>query len=192
MSMWPFKPNPKRPAEGQVTIKKRRTQIVPQQICRWFVSESVLRATETMMQRFADEERECYVWWSGSFDCHGNAQILTALGAEIPTSFGRVELIHNSLLKLHENLRALDQVLLVELHTHPPGAGGQNSVDAAHPAATYRGFISIVVPNFCRNGLKLEESHVYEYMARNEWRQLRTSEVRNCFVVEPNFVSVEL
>ena len=47
-----------------------------------------------------------------------------------------------------ENCTTEDQVLIAELHSHPPGAGGQNAVDAANGATTYPGFLTIVVPNF--------------------------------------------
>jgi hypothetical protein len=100
------------------------------------------------MWRFGREDRECYVWWGGYFTSDGDAQVLTAVYPEIPTTRGRVHLGLDALTMLHRELRVLDQVLLVELHSHPPGAGGQNEVDAAHPAATYAGFISIVVPDF--------------------------------------------
>ena len=109
---------------------------------------ALLEATSRAMQRYGWEQREYYVWWGGYFTADGDGQVVTALCPEAETTFGRIHLSNSQLAVLHTQLRDLDQVLLVELHTHPPGAGGQNEVDAAHPASTHIGFITIVVPDF--------------------------------------------
>jgi len=145
------------------------------------------------MRQFGKEKRECYVWWGGYFTSDGDAQVVTALCPNIPSKFGCIRLGIKELTLLHSRLRTLDQVLLVELHTHPPGAGGQNSVDAAHPAAPYRGFVSVVVPNFAfPQFYDLRKTHVYEYLDSGEWRQLEPREVQGRFVVEEGFMSVRV
>jgi hypothetical protein len=145
------------------------------------------------MRRFGEEQRECYVWWGGYFTTEGDGQVLTALCPAIQTDFGHIHLDNRELTALHTRLRALDQVLLAELHTHPPGAGGQNEVDAAHPAATYPGFISVVVPNFaCPRFYDLRKTYVYAYMGAGRWRQLDPQEIEHRFVVEEAFFSVEV
>jgi hypothetical protein len=145
----------------------------------------VLEATDRVMRRFGREGRECYVWWGGYFTADGDAQVLTAIYPEIATTFGRIHLGLDELTLLHGELRALDQVLLVELHTHPPDAGGQNEVDAAHPAATYVGFISIVVPEFAEPRFHdLRQAYVYEYLVGGRWRQLDAEEIQARFIVE--------
>ena len=145
------------------------------------------------MRRFGEEYRECYVWWGGYFTTDGDAQVVTALCPDISTEFGHIHLSNRELSVLHERLRSLDQVLVAELHTHPPGAGGQNEVDAANPAATYRGFISIVVPNFAAPRFHdLRQTYVYEYIQSGEWRELTPPEVEMRFVVEEPFISVRV
>src|SRR6266487_3714664 len=135
-----------RPYVSPATGRRRRG--IPDRINRYFVPLAVLRATDGVMRQLGRENRECYVWWGGYFTANGDAQIVTALWPDVDTDFGCVHLHTPQLVALHERLRALDQVLLVELHTHPPGAGGQNDVDAANAGATYRGFITVVVPAF--------------------------------------------
>ncbi len=169
----------------------RRRTPVPDRIERFYVPLPVLQTTSRFMGRFAQEERECYVWWGGYFTEKGG-QVVTALCPEIKTQFGHIRLGTKELMALHSELRRLDQILLVELHSHPPGGGGQNEVDAAHPAATYPGFITVVVPDF---GLPcfydLSESHVYEYVHANRWRQLMQPEIRDRFVIEEASVLVK-
>jgi hypothetical protein len=142
------------------------------------------------MQRFGRERRECYVWWGGYFMDEG-AQICTALVPDVPTEFGCVHLDNATLATLHTRLRGLDQVLIAELHTHPPGAGGQNEVDAAHPAATYNGFTSIVVPDFAFPLFHdLRDAFVYEYAHGGGWTELSRDEVQARFVVEETCLCV--
>ena len=48
--------------------------------------------------------------------------------------------------------RIRDQVLIAELHTHPPGAGGQNEVVAAYDAVPYRDKKTLVAYLRCAEG----------------------------------------
>ena len=170
---------------------ERRRRSVPERVRRYYAPLSVLEATDRVMSRFGRERRECYVWWGGYFTESGEAQILTAIYPDTATDYGCVHLRTPELVALHEKLRALDQVLLVELHTHPPGAGGQNDVDAAHPAATYNGFISIVIPDFARPRFHdLRKTYVYEYAGRKEWRSLDPVEISARFVIEETCIAV--
>ena len=169
----------------------RRQRQVPDRIDRYYVPLGVIEAADRAMRRFGREGRECYVWWGGYFASEGLAQVVTAVCPEVSTDFGRIHLGLRELGALHLELRALDQVLLVELHTHPPGAGGQNEVDAAHPAVTYPGFISIVVPDFATPRFHdLRQTYVYEYGTGGVWRQLDREEIGRRFVVEPQFRGV--
>jgi hypothetical protein len=166
----------------------RRQRPVPEQIGRIYIPLSVMQATDGFMRGY---EVERYVWWGGYFTQNGDAQVLTALGAETRTSYGNVHLTAQQLQVLQSKLRALDQVLIAELHTHPPGAGGQNSVDAAHPAATYPGFVTIVVPDFAQPRFHdLAACHVYEYIANLRWRQLNAATIRERFVIEESGIRV--
>lgn len=150
-----------------------------------------MEATERVMQRFGREKRECYVWWGGYFTANGDAQVLTALCPEVPSMYGRVQLTSRELAVLHVKLRDIDQVLIVELHTHPPGAGGQNEVDAANPAATYPGFISVVVPNFAfPRFYDLRKAYVYEYRGSGRWHELQGPEIVQRFLIEEPFFSI--
>ena len=105
--------------------------------------------------------------------------------------FGRVELNTAGYARLHRELRDRDQVLIAELHSHPPGAGGQNAVDAANGATTYRGFLTIVVPNFANPQFyDLRRAHVYEYEEAGRWRTLTPDEIQRRFIIDDTFVSV--
>lgn len=168
----------------------RRCRTVPDRIARYYVPLAVIEATNTIMRRCGTERRECYVWWGGYFACD-EAQVVTALWPDIATEFGHVYLDTRQISTMHQRLRDLDQVILAELHTHPPGAGGQNEVDAAYPATTYRGFISIVVPDFAAPRLHdLRRTYIYEYQGDGAWRDVPPAEIADRFVVEESFTEV--
>ena len=172
---------------------KRRQRAVPDVVSKYYIPLPVLEATNRAMRRFGVENRECYVWWGGYFNSHKEGQVLTALCPEISSDYGHIRLGSAELGALHSRLRSLDQVLLAELHTHPPGAGGQNEVDAAYPAVTYPGFISIVVPDFASPRFyDLRNAYVYEYIGTNQWHQLEIAEIENRFVIEESFLSVKV
>lgn len=183
---------PSRPPYRNPGGQRRRT-LVPDEIHRYYVPLAVMQATDRFIRRFGHEERECYVWWGGYFTGREDAQVVTALCPNVPTDYGHIRLGTQELSALHSELRALDQILLVELHSHPPGCSGQNEVDAAHPAVPYRGFISIVVPDFglpCFHDLR--ESYVYEYIQANGWRQLTRFEVESRFIIEDTGLLVDV
>ena len=170
----------------------RRRRPLPDQIKQIFVPLSVLRETSRVMRRFGRENRECYAWWGGYYS-QDEAQVQTAIWPEFETDFGRIHLTNRQLGVLNAKLRQLDQILLVELHTHPPGGNGQNEVDAANPAATYPGFMSIVVPDFASPHLwDLRDSYVYEYIQNDRWRHLSRDEIGKKFVIEPQGIGLEV
>ena len=172
------------------TVRRRRP--LPDSIGRIYVPLSVMRETNEVMRRFGRERRECYVWWGGYF-ANGDGQVVSAIWPEVRTDFGRIHLTNQQLRVLNGRLRQLDQILLVELHTHPPGAGGQNEVDAANPAATYPGFVSIVVPDFAfPNFWDLRDTYVYEYIQGNNWRTLLREDIEEKFVIEPQGIGLEV
>lgn len=169
----------------------RRQQRIADGIRHVFVPLSVMRETSLIMGDFAAEQRECYVWWGGYCCPVGLAHVTTAYCPAIRTAYGEVHLHRQALHALHQALRKRDQILVAELHTHPPLAGGQNEVDAANAAAPFPGFITIVVPAF---GLPLvhdlRRCHVYRYLMESKWTELAAEEIEQTFTIEEQFVRV--
>jgi hypothetical protein len=168
----------------------RRRRKIPNPIRRFYIPLPVLEATDRFMR---GPEVERYVWWGGYFTSDGDAQVSTAVCADAATHYGTVRLTAAQLQVMQLKLRSLDQVLIAELHTHPPGAGGQNEVDAAHPGATYPGFITVVVPDFAQPRFyDLSQCYVYEYLDNLRWRELSDQEILDRFVIEEAGVSVRI
>jgi hypothetical protein len=190
-----FKPEPQpkpypesRPYTSSPGVRRRRA--IPNPIRRCYVPLAVMEATDRFM---CGPKVERYVWWGGYFTKDGEAQVATAICADSPTRYGTIHLTAAQLQVMQSKLRSLDQVLIAELHTHPPGAGGQNDIDAAHPAATYRGFVTIVVPDFAQPRFyDLSQCYVYEYLDNLRWREFPDQEIRERFVIEEPGVNVRV
>lgn len=167
--------------------QRRRSRPRPAAVHRFCIPSAVLQATGEVMQSHGRCRRECYVWWGGYHTRDGEAQVLTAYYPKVAAGPATVHLTTSDLLQLHQQLRDHDQTLIAELHTHP-GRGGQNSTDAANPAAVYAGFLSIVVPDYSFPTLDLVQSHVYEYLSGGAWREWASTEKSGRLVVEPSCV----
>lgn len=152
---------------------------------KYYVPFSVLKATNDAFKIFGNRRAEGYVWWSGYIVNSDMAQICTAVYPNVRTRYGCVHLDRKALSAMHKKLIELDQIILVELHTHPPGAGGQNAVDAANTVLYYMGFKTIVVPDF---GLPLfydlRRCYVYSYIDNGRWHEMNEDEISDYFVID--------
>jgi len=169
----------------------RRKHIPKMMPRRYFLPFSILKATNDVFNIFGERRVEGYAWWTGYIVNNDTAQICTALYPNMETQYGHVHLDRQALSVMHRKLIELDQILLVELHTHPPGAGGQNAVDAANAALYYNGFKTIVVPDF---GLPqfydLRCCHVYSYINNGRWHEMDSNEISSCFVIDETCIEV--
>lgn len=174
--------------------KGGRRKFIPQKPPqKYYVPLSVLKATNDVFKIFGNRRAEGYAWWAGYIVNGKMAQICTVMYPNIKTQYGHIHLDRQVLGCMHRRIIELDQILLVELHSHPPGAGGQNDVDAANSALFYTGFKTIVVPNF---GLPqfydLRNCHVYSYLNQGRWHEMDCNEISNCFVIDETCTEVKL
>jgi hypothetical protein len=170
----------------------RRKRIPTEPPGRYYVPLSVIEATDQIFQKFGSRYAEGYAWWTGYINNAFEAQICTVFYPCVDTQYGCVYLDRNLLSAMHKKLIELDQILLVELHTHPPGAGGQNAVDAANAACYYKGFKTVVVPDF---GLPkfydLRKCHVYTYKGNGSWHEMNEKEISQEFKIDETCVEVK-
>lgn len=61
--------------------------------------------------------------------------------------------------------------LIAQIHSHP-GRAYHSETDDAYPIVTVLGGISIVVPDFARGGIDLQQWEVYRLHPNKEWRHL--------------------
>lgn len=171
----------------------RRKRVPSKAIKRYYIPLSVVEATNKLFRKFGALHTEGYAWWAGYINYDDEAQVCTTFYPNITTLPGRVYLDRAILSAMHSRLIGSDQILLVELHTHPPGAGGQNHVDANNAACFYPGFMTIVVPDFAAPKFyDLRDSYVYTYERDGFWRELEREEIAHRFIIEETVIEVKL
>lgn len=118
--------------------------------------------------------REAFVLWTGVLAKDGRLQV-RAVHVPQQTAYSlssglcvRVEgdELHRLNIWLYEN----GQLLAVQVHTHPTEAY-HSATDDTYPIVTGRGGLSIVVPNFCREGMLGSGVAAYR-LDRQGWTEL--------------------
>ena len=61
--------------------------------------------------------------------------------------------------------------VIADVHTHP-GLAFQSGIDARNPAVSIPGHVALIVPDFARDGERLETLGVYEYLGEHRWRHI--------------------
>lgn len=174
---------------------ERRKKVIYQPIHKYYIPLKIIQATDVYMRNHRRFNAECFVFWGGYLINANEAQIVTLYYPKSISSYGRVYLSTKDITLLNQALRERDQLLLVELHTHPPGASlgteGQNSVDASNALCYHQGFISIIVPNFGYPYFyDLRNYHIFEYKSKCEWKQLNFQEIEERFIIEDSVIEV--
>jgi hypothetical protein len=142
------------------------------------VPKTLIRISESALKKAGDSGYELFVLWTGKLI----DDAFEVQHTYVPTqeSYRRDKRVHvrvdgEELHKLNRWLYEHGQVLGVQVHTHPDEAF-HSETDDAYPIATTLGGLSIVVPNFARNGLVCEGMKVYRLAPRG-WVQVPTEDI---------------
>jgi hypothetical protein len=82
-----------------------------------------------------------------------------------------------------------DLTLIAQVHSHPGKSVSHSYGDDEGAPFTYNGFLSIVVPNYCRDGmLPLEKCGIHLY--RGSFRRLTREQVAASIRVVPNVIDL--
>jgi hypothetical protein len=142
------------------------------------VPQHVVRTTEQELSHAGQQGYELFVLWSGVAD--GN--VFHVRTCHVPQQTGYqlesgvcVRVDGDELHRLNRQLFDQNEILAIQLHTHPTQAY-HSDTDDTFPIVTLLGGLSIVVPNFCRAGLATGGTAVYRLEHRG-WIQLRKSAI---------------
>lgn len=87
---------------------------------------------------------------------------------------------------LLRTLRARDEELIAQIHSHR-GRAGHSDGDDAHATSFHEGFVSIVVPRFAAQTITVQECAVLEFSA-GSFRELTSEQVARRIAVHPQTV----
>lgn len=156
---------------------------VPPTIVRYVVPARVLQATAQALRQRGRGRREAVVLWQGRVASETVAEI-TAL--RIPKQIAGPRHFN---VPLEERLRILDEIsavgefILVQLHTHPRHAF-HSPADDQYAITKHSGAISIVIPDFAMQWSgDLRETAVFKNLGAGTWSPLTSVEVNQLFEV---------
>ena len=137
------------------------------------IPNEVVRVSEDALKRAGRDGHELFVLWTGTVA----GQVFRVEHTYVPTQRSyrddsgvcvRVE--GPELHRLNRWLYEHSQVLAIQIHTHPDEAY-HSDTDNTYPIVTSLGGLSVVVPDFCRKGLRSPGAVVYR-LRSNGWEQL--------------------
>ena len=70
--------------------------------------------------------------------------------------------------KLWERCRAMNTMVVADVHTHPFGSQ-QSPSDRAHPMIASAGHIALILPQFAMGNASMEEIGMYRYLGGRRW-----------------------
>ena len=82
--------------------------------------------------------------------------------------------------KLWAVCRSKSLTVVADAHTHPREAF-QSSSDRTNPMVAREGHIAIIVPNFGKKPVRLQELGIYEYTGQHEWLDRRVMKIPGYF-----------
>lgn len=143
---------------------------------RFVVPRSVVTDTEDALRRAGEDGYELFVLWSGAMTA--DRFVVRTMHVPKQTSYRlksglcvRVE--GDALHELNTWLYEHNEMLGVQVHAHPRKAF-HSDTDDAYPIVTKRGGLSIVVANFCRQGV-LTSRTAYFRLLDGEWLEQPSS-----------------
>lgn len=125
-------------------------------VTRFTVAEDVIAATLRVLSEAGHEEHEAFVLWgavrdAGSRSVHIRTAVTPAQHAEKTRDGLLVTVPGTALFRVNKLLYERGEILVGQVHTHP-GRAYHSDTDDAYPLVTLLGALSVVVPDFARDG----------------------------------------
>jgi hypothetical protein len=139
----------------------------------------IVEQTEEALRRAGREGFELFVLWSGTID--GTAFRVSTAHAPAQDSHKTdtgllVRIEGEALHTLNSWLYEHSEMLGVQVHAHPDEAY-HSETDDSFPIVSTIGGLSIVVPDFARNGLLAEDTAAYRLSRSASWDEVELADV---------------
>jgi hypothetical protein len=80
--------------------------------------------------------------------------------------------------------------MLAQVHTHPGSFVGHSPGDHVGAFMPYNDSLSIVVANYCKEGVKLFDNCGIHRFEHGRFRELGKKEVAECFLIIPTLIDL--
>lgn len=129
------------------------------------------------MRICGQKDRECVVYLCGKLTDSPTARATATYHPAHVGSATAYEVPVLELVRLNDWLRKNECSVLAQVHTHP-GQAFHSGTDDRWPTIETIGFLSLVVPSFCRHGLEdLSGCYLAEYRGSGSWRHVPRTEM---------------
>lgn len=148
-------------------------------VSRFSAPIGIVEQTEEALRRAGSEGFELFVLWSGRVD--GTTFKVSTAHAPAQDSFKTrtgllVRVEGEALHSLNSWLYEHSEMLGVQVHAHPDDAY-HSETDDSFPIVSTVGGLSIVVPDFARNGLLVEGTATYRLSRSASWDEVELADV---------------
>ena len=149
----------------------------------YLVPIGALLETESFLRSAGDRGCEGAVLWIGEREGDSLLRVKRVIAPRQTASRWHFE------VPLDERIRVATalgekEVVLLQVHSHPEEAF-HSPTDDRKAMVDRQWALSVVVPNFCRGGLRdLGEAAVYSLRGPLDWVQLTPEQVRTLFIIE--------
>ena len=147
-----------------------------------WIPSTVIRNTTDILRKSGrnGESHEGVAYWAGRRSgplCFVTTVIAPAAG----TTRGSFDTSIQANAKVVMYLASVGLELIGQVHSHPGSFVGHSKGDDARALMPYEGFLSIIAPNYAKNGmspLTICGVHVFE---KGQFRQMKANEIENNF-----------
>lgn len=158
----------------------------------FYISPPVLKVTEKILKTWGERSLESLVLWGGRRTQDDDYCVVTCY---CPRQHRFSVYVEVEAWAMHEVLSQLylrKQMLVAQVHSHPPGITHPSGIDRSRVPIHRDGFIHIIVSNYGLMPLKnLLHCSVYEYAIGGRWRPLSAGEIKERFIIDDHAVDVK-
>ncbi|MCH7559960.1 MAG: Mov34/MPN/PAD-1 family protein [Thaumarchaeota archaeon] len=143
-----------------------KEQKSPNDKITYIIPNSILLNTEKVLSEYADMEpsNEGLVYWGGTIN-KKIVHISIVIAPKTESNFGRVSTSNRSNFDVVQTLIKNKTIEIAQVHSHPNNSVDHSEGDDLWASFKIEGLVSIVVPNYCKNGmLSLTNCGVHRYM----------------------------
>lgn len=157
---------------------------------QYHIPEKVIKDSENVLCEYASfrPSHEGIVYWAGIRE-KNISTVLLVVAPRAESHQGGILVSHNANFQFVKALSKRNMVQIGQVHTHPTRWVGHSFGDDRNAAFKVNGLLSVVVPNYCREGMKaLKYCGVHRFEAEG-FIQLPTSYIHRHFYFRDDFSS---
>jgi len=148
-------------------ISRKRT--TPDDAIKYTISKDAITITQNVLQDYAHfkPSNEGLVYWCGKKN-HDTVSISLVIAPKTTSDWGYISTSNRANFDLVKTLAQRNQIHIGQVHSHPGTLVDHSDGDDLDASFKTEGLISIVVPNYCKEGfLPLTTCGVHRYNQGN-------------------------